>query len=142
MYDAVEVAVGPRCGEFRPVLGRLEAGQRVVTAGAFLLDAEARLNPAAAAAYFGASRAAAPPAGPTPTAADADVSAALDRLLPADRIEVERQQVCPVTGERLGAMGTPVRVQVAGRTVWLCCRSCERELRRHPDKYPSGHSAP
>ncbi|MBI4564406.1 MAG: efflux RND transporter periplasmic adaptor subunit [Planctomycetes bacterium] len=54
-FEAVEVKFGPRAGEYYQVLGGLEAGDRVVTAGAFLLDAEARLNPAAATQYFGAS---------------------------------------------------------------------------------------
>jgi hypothetical protein len=53
-FDAVEVQLGPRAGEYFPVLKGLAAGDRVVTQGAFLLDAETRLNPAAAAAYFGA----------------------------------------------------------------------------------------
>jgi hypothetical protein len=34
----------------------LEAGEKVVAAGAFLLDAETRLNPNASAAYFGATK--------------------------------------------------------------------------------------
>jgi hypothetical protein len=140
-FDAVEVAVGPRCGDFRPVLGRLEAGQRVVTAGAFLLDAETRLNPAAAAAYFGAARGPTPAASPTPPA-DPDIAAALAKLSPTDRALADRQRVCPVTGERLGAMGTPVRVEVAGKSVFLCCRSCERELRKHPDQYLSKLQGP
>ncbi len=54
-FDAVEVALGPQAGDYFPVQKGLAAGDRVVTAGAFLLDAEARLNPAASAAYFGAS---------------------------------------------------------------------------------------
>ncbi len=54
-YEGVEVELGPRAGEYFQVLKGLAAGDRVVTAGAFLLDAEARLNPAAGAQYFGAS---------------------------------------------------------------------------------------
>jgi len=54
IYDAVAVEIGPRAGEYYPLLKGLAAGARVVTQGAFLLDAETRLNPAAAAAYFGA----------------------------------------------------------------------------------------
>jgi heavy metal-binding protein len=54
-FDAVEVKIGPRAGEYYPVLKGLAAGDRVVTSGAFLLDAEARLNPAAGVMYFGAS---------------------------------------------------------------------------------------
>ncbi len=45
MFDGVEVVLGPRCGDFYPVVRGLEAGQKVATAGAFLLDAETRLNP-------------------------------------------------------------------------------------------------
>lgn len=55
VFDAVEVVLGPRAGEYYQVLGGLSAGDRVVTAGAFLLDAETRLNPSAGAVYFGAS---------------------------------------------------------------------------------------
>jgi membrane fusion protein, copper/silver efflux system len=55
LFDAVEVVLGPQAGDYYPVEKGLNAKDRVVTAGAFLLDAEARLNPAAGAAYFGAS---------------------------------------------------------------------------------------
>ncbi len=55
LFDAVAVELGPRAGDFYPALKGLAAGDRVVTQGAFLLDAETRLNPAAAAAYFGAA---------------------------------------------------------------------------------------
>lgn len=55
VFDAVEVVVGPRVGEWYPVVRGLREGQKVVARGAFLIDAEARLNPAAASVYFGAS---------------------------------------------------------------------------------------
>lgn len=54
-FDAMEVEVGPRAGEYYPLMKGLAAGDRVVTSGAFLLDAETRLNPAAGVIYFGAS---------------------------------------------------------------------------------------
>jgi len=55
VFDAIEVELGPAADGFYPVLGGLRAGERVVTQGAFLVDAEVRLNPAAAGSYFGAS---------------------------------------------------------------------------------------
>ncbi len=55
VFESVNVSIGPRSGEHYQVLRGLGAGDRVVTAGAFLLDAEARLNPGAGASYFGAS---------------------------------------------------------------------------------------
>lgn len=54
-FDMLEVQIGRRAGEFYPVLGGLKPGDHVATAGAFLVDAENRLNPAASAQFFGAS---------------------------------------------------------------------------------------
>jgi len=67
-FDMVEVTTGPRAGAYYPVLTGLKADDRVATRGAFLVDAENRLNPAAASQYFGASGGpeAAPTAGQTP----------------------------------------------------------------------------
>ena len=48
-------SLGPRQDDFYPVLKGLAAGDKVAAAGGFLIDAETRLNPAAASTYFGAS---------------------------------------------------------------------------------------
>ncbi len=72
VFDMVEVHVGQRAGEFYPLLFGLDKGDQVATAGAFLVDAENRLNPAAAAQYFGASGG--PPGQQVPTAAPAPSS--------------------------------------------------------------------
>jgi hypothetical protein len=123
MFDGVEVTLGRRCGDHYPVLRGLSPGDRVVTAGAFLLDAETRLNPALAASYFGAgARPARPTPGPPPASDDETL--------------IARQKVCPVTDEPLGgAMGRPVKLMVDGRVVFICCKACERELRSEPKKY-------
>jgi Cu(I)/Ag(I) efflux system membrane fusion protein len=55
VFDAAEVELGPRAGEYYPVLRGLVEGDRVATEGAFLIDAETRLNPGAASAFFGAT---------------------------------------------------------------------------------------
>lgn len=64
------------------------------------------------------------------------IAKALAALSPADRELAERQKTCPVSGEALGSMGTPVKVTVEGRDVFLCCAGCEGELRSNPRKYP------
>ena len=46
VYDAHTVTLGSRSGAYYPVLDGLTLGQKVVTRGSFLIDAEARLNPA------------------------------------------------------------------------------------------------
>jgi uncharacterized protein (DUF952 family) len=54
-FDGVQVQLGPRAGGFYPLIEGLELGDRIAAAGSFLIDAETRLNPAAAATYVGAS---------------------------------------------------------------------------------------
>lgn len=71
VYEGREVVLGPRTGDRYPVLEGLSPGDRVAAAGAFLIDAETRLNPAASASYFGATGtpASAPkPPAPAPAA--------------------------------------------------------------------------
>ena len=118
-FDAVEVRLGPRAGRFYPVADGLEPGQSVASSGAFLIDAETRLNPSLAAGYFGARRLDAPSTSRSDSPRSAPIA----------------QADCPVTGKKLGSMGTPVRVEVGGRSVLLCCRGCERAIRESPDKY-------
>lgn len=65
VFDLVELQLGPRSGGFYPVISGLNQGDQVATAGAFLVDAENRLNPAANAQYFGASGG--PSAGGSPS---------------------------------------------------------------------------
>jgi membrane fusion protein, copper/silver efflux system len=72
VFEGVSVTLGPRSGNFYSVIDGLRAGDRVAAAGAFLVDAETRLNPAASATYFGASGGTAkdnaPPSTAEPTA--------------------------------------------------------------------------
>jgi YHS domain-containing protein len=55
VYEGVEVKLGPKTDGYYSVISGLLPGDRVAAAGAFLIDAETRLNPAASASYFGAS---------------------------------------------------------------------------------------
>lgn len=55
-------------------------------------------------------------------------------LSPEDQALVAAQKKCPVGGE-LGSMGTPVKVDVDGRTVFICCEHCREPLLADPEKY-------
>ncbi len=141
-FDGQAVTLGPRCGDEYPVISGLAAGQRVATAGAFLIDAEARLNPSAAASYFGAAGATpttpASPSIPIPTppvSADPIPTSASRKLSKADEKLVRHQKLCPVTGLSLDSMGGPVPVIVQGRKVFICCEGCEGKLKSNPKKY-------
>jgi Cu(I)/Ag(I) efflux system membrane fusion protein len=47
VFEGRQVVLGPRIGDRFPVLEGLEPGEKVAAAGAFLIDAESRLNPTA-----------------------------------------------------------------------------------------------
>jgi hypothetical protein len=58
---------------------------------------------------------------------------ALNKLTPADRELAEAQRFCAVMdGSLLGGMGTPVKVTIEGKPVFLCCPSCEEEAQANP----------
>jgi Cu(I)/Ag(I) efflux system membrane fusion protein len=52
-FEGREVVLGPRIGDRFPVLEGLAPGERVAASGAFLIDAESRINPGAAPAAPG-----------------------------------------------------------------------------------------
>jgi YHS domain-containing protein len=71
------------------------------------------------------------------TSADdaAKIKASFASLSPADRELAMKQKVCPVSGELLGLMATPIKVDVEGQTVFICCPSCKEPLLDKPDEY-------
>jgi hypothetical protein len=53
----------------------------------------------------------------------------------ADRAAALQQEVCPVTGAKLGSMGMPLKINVGDQEVFLCCDGCEEQIRSEPEKY-------
>jgi hypothetical protein len=62
----------------------------------------------------------------------AEELAAIKQLPPAEQELATKQLVCPVSNENLGSMGKPVQVTAEGRTFYLCCKSCQKELTADP----------
>lgn len=87
-----------------------------------------------AASAIGCSEAPAPaPSGPVEmTAGDADHQHALSS---EDQLLADKQKNCPVGGEPLGSMGTPVKMMVGDRAVFLCCEGCRGAVESDPEKY-------
>ena len=145
LFEGVEVELGPRYGDFYPVLSGLSAGDRIAAAGGFLVDAETRLNPAAASTYFGASGGAQSGSSSPPVvqSSSRDRVAAvvlsaedienINQLPEEDRQPAKAQAVCPVTGGPLGSMGMPVKITLRGKTVYLCCEGCIGKAQQDPD---------
>ncbi len=143
-FEGVRVTLGPRMagpeGEtLYPVLGGLSRGERIVASGSFLVDAETRLNPAAGSVYFGGSagsmhgQASSNVRPSTPEDEEAKLAAALAGMPVEQRRLVEAQQFCPILEQnRLGSMGTPVKVTIEGTTVFLCCDGCKKSALASP----------
>lgn len=144
VYDGTLVTLGPQMSGangviFYPVLNGLEPGDKVVTSGSFLVDAETRLNPAAGSIYYGGGESsprtsAAQTVRPsTPPDVDRTIEAALAKLPSADRAAAEAQTFCAVLHDsKLGSMGMPIKLQIDGRTVFVCCENCVKQAKAKP----------
>lgn len=165
LFEGVEVELGPRVEikdgsrtvDYYPVVKGLQAGDRVADAGAFLIDAETRLNPAAASSYFGASggpqggNRGGPSGGygpqqgsERPPAKDGLETRAVEpsaedlenvaQLPDEERRLALKQRLCPVTEKPLGSMGVPVKITLRGNPVMLCCKGCAGKAKKAPDE--------
>jgi Cu(I)/Ag(I) efflux system membrane fusion protein len=144
VYEAMEATFGPRMtgadgATFYPVLKGLKRGERVVTTGSFLVDAETRLNRAAGSIYFGGSSGAQSAQSSTvrpSTSEDPDnkINSSLAKLSPDDRRLAEAQRFCPILStNRLGVMGAPFKVTIKGQSVFLCCSGCKEKALENPE---------
>ncbi|MBW3598607.1 MAG: hypothetical protein KY475_15210 [Planctomycetes bacterium] len=84
-----------------------------------------------------ASETAAPPAetGAPAETQSPEVAEALAQLSPEDRALAEQQKICPVSEEPLGSMGAPVKIDVEGQSIFICCEGCEEIIREDPETY-------
>lgn len=63
------------------------------------------------------------------------MKAELAKLSPEDAKSAEKQHMCPVSGEMLGTMGAPKKIDVNDHHVWICCDGCKDKLLESPDKF-------
>lgn len=79
-----------------------------------------------------------PPGAAAPTSAPAakdEVAAERAKLSPEDRALVDAQEWCVVSPEeRLGSMGPPLKLDIKGQPVFVCCKGCKRKAESEPEK--------
>ena len=112
-YEGREVRLGARLGDSYVVERGLEEGERVVTRGAFKLDAELQIQarPSMMSAAHGAE-----------STEQGDVEGKEPRL----------QTRCPVMG---GDINREVYTDYNGMRIYFCCPGCDGEVKADPEKY-------
>ena len=66
---------------------------------------------------------------------NAEIAKAMVELSAEDRALALKQKICPVSGEALGSMGPPLKMEVKGQVVFLCCEGCKDKLIASPDEF-------
>ncbi len=60
-------------------------------------------------------------------------TAELAKLSPEERASVEGQKYCAIAkGSFLGAMGAPIKLELEGKAVYLCCEGCVAKAKADP----------
>ncbi|MCC6127236.1 MAG: efflux RND transporter periplasmic adaptor subunit [Pirellulales bacterium] len=141
VFEGVQVELGPQIDGYYPVLKGLAAGEKIVAAGSFLIDAETRLKPSAGVAYTGMSggpKAEKPQTVISSTTVAADVSDEalknIEKLPPEDQKPAKQQRLCPITNLPLGSMGVPVAISLDGQKVFLCCAGCIEKAKKNAEE--------
>jgi hypothetical protein len=68
-------------------------------------------------------------------ALDGKVGAQLGKLSEEDRKLVEAQKFCAVMNhQRLGSMGAPIKFEIKGEPVFVCCSGCKAKALKNPDE--------
>lgn len=86
------------------------------------------------------------PAKPDAAATESDTTTSpqenpFAELSDEDQKLAAAQAICPVSGEPLGSMGTPIKVTKGDRALFLCCKGCEEDaLKRFDELYDQLHS--
>ena len=44
-------------------------------------------------------------------------------------------KICPVSGEKIGAMGKAYHVEHEGKVYNLCCKMCAKDFKKKPEEY-------
>jgi hypothetical protein len=133
------------------VLDGLKEGDRVVSRGNFLLDSQFQISGKPSLLYpegmAGSGHTHGSVAGQTKrggAAAAAKIKNNLEKLSAADKELAMAQENCPVTDQPLGSMGVPIKIDVEGQDVFLCCAGCtpavKKDARAILDKLKSGTS--
>ncbi len=64
-----------------------------------------------------------------------DEMSGIAKLPVADQKAALEQEICPVSEEKLGSMGVPIKVAVDGQEVFVCCEGCVDMVKENPGEH-------
>lgn len=77
----------------------------------------------------------APVEAATASAVTDEVATERGKLSTEDRALVDAQEWCVIShDERLGSMGAPLKLDINGQAVFVCCKGCKKSAESNPDK--------
>lgn len=60
-------------------------------------------------------------------------------LSKSDQIHIAVQQICPISGQKLGEHGAPVKVKIGDERVFVCCKGCLQD-KVNPEHWATIHA--
>lgn len=73
---------------------------------------------------------------------ESEIAKTLAKLSSEDRKLAEEQKFCAVMNhERLGGMGVPIKLDVKGEAIFVCCSGCKKKALSKPDETLANVSA-
>jgi hypothetical protein len=58
----------------------------------------------------------------------------------SDQIHIAVQQICPISGQKLGDHGAPVKVKIGEEHLFVCCRGCLQGKAVNPQLWATIHA--
>lgn len=136
-FELRKIKTGPTVDGMVAVFEGIDEGENVVSKSTFLLDAQMQLqgnpsliDPDKSVAFDSKNT-------ELTDAEREEIRSAMAPMSVADRKLAEAQVICPVTEVRLGSMGmgTPIKLEVNGRTVFICCEGCRDGMVNESEKF-------
>ena len=130
-FEIRTVVIGQSNGDAIAILEGVKEGEHIACSGNFLIDSQMQLagNPSLIDPMK------AKPEAELDETKSAEIIVAFSKLSADDRTLAESQRICPVTMLPLGSMGTPLKVDVNGTPVFICCEGCRESLLEEPAEY-------
>jgi YHS domain-containing protein len=61
-------------------------------------------------------------------------------LAKSDQIHIDVQQICPISGQKLGKHGAPIKVKIGEEHVFVCCQGCLKGKAVNPQHWATIHA--